>query len=201
MLKVIDNAIGEYDLRRTIQQLRYYQPTMDLYDNPFESKLQLPKELHKEFPFLVVLDQLLNNTTIAMMEVLFDTPLLREHDDYHNAFFVYRPGGYLAYHIDTAIHDNKRKVITANLYFTEGDFIFQERAITVQPGTLVAFTNDDTSYHGVRQCTNERMLVSVGYIGPSRYGMTRANKRAIFVPWPNETWTPERIEQAKERSE
>lgn len=200
MLKVIDNAIGEYDLRRTVQQLRYYQPTMDVYDNPFESKLQLPKPLHKEFPFLLILDQLLNNTTIAMMEHVLDVKLDRSIDDYHNAFFIYRPGDHLQYHVDAAIHNLRFKVVTANLYFTKAVLVFRNNPILVEPGTLVCFTNDDDAFHGVPLCNDERMLVSVGYTGPQPSAIKRTNKRAKFVPWPKEDWTIEQYELAKERS-
>lgn len=201
MLRIISNALDQYQINRTIQQLNYYRPLCDIYNNPFESKLQLPKQYHKEFPFLLVLDQLLNHTTMALMEAMFDTPIMREIDEYHNAFFIYRQGDFLRRHLDTAIHDNKRKVITANLYLTDATFVYMDINYHVDAGSLVAFINDDESYHGVHKTEKERMLVSVGYIGPNSINSNRGNKRALFTPWSYEHWTPEQYQLAKERSE
>lgn len=201
MLRIVSNALDQYQINRTIQQLNYYRPICDVYDNPFESKLQLPKQYHKEFPFCLILDQLLCSTTMALMEAMLDLPIMREIDEYHNAFFIYRQGDFLQNHLDTAIHDNKRKVITANLYLTEGQFIYQDAQYSHDPGTLIAFVNDDNSYHGVSPTEKERMLVSVGYIGPNSINSNRGNKRALFQPWLYEAWNDAKWQLAKERSE
>lgn len=174
---------------------------MDVYDNPFESKLQLKKGNHYSYPFEAVIDQLQNDTTIALVESLLDETLLREVDNYHTAFFIYRPGDYLQPHVDCAIHDLKYKVATANLYFTEATLWFRNNPIQCSPGTLVCFTNDDDSVHGVRPTNQVRMLLSVGYIGPKPSSIHRSNKRARFLPWPHEEWTEQQWALAKERSE
>lgn len=201
MLKVIPNALSPYLINRTIQQLEYYRPLMDVYDNPFESKLQLPKHIHEEYPFVDVLNHLLSDTTMALVSELLHHPLDRTVDDYHSAFFIYRQGDYLQYHLDAALHNLRFKVVTANLYFTSAEFVYQHSNVAIEPGMLVCFDNEDDAYHGVPITQKERMLVTVGYTGPKPPTILRTNKRAKFVPYPNETWPEDYWEAARVRAE
>lgn len=177
----------------------------DEYNNRFESKLQLPKWMHDEHPYAPLMSMV--RFCEPFLEQFFDMELEAPDHDYWDAIFMYRPGDYLQYHLDSSIHDGWRKLVTCNLYLTNcrgGEFQIRDNVIRVEHGTLVAFTNEDDAYHGVWPIKEDnRVMITMGFGRPAstaRPNMTRTNDRAEFVPYPNERWTNEQYKEAEERA-
>jgi hypothetical protein len=181
--------------QRSIRSMSSYQ--LSEYRHPFEPKLQVRKELHSSYPLKDILERLRTAGAICFFSELFCLPSLIP-SDYFTAFYIYRENDFLQTHIDAAINDGLRKVVTANLYLTDcegGELIIGERTIPVKANTLVLFSNHDESYHGVNLVTGgRRVMLTAGYCLPAsdfpRPGFTRMNRKAWFVPSPGAKWTP-----------
>lgn len=216
---VLYDVLPNYMLEELEYDLKHWttHEDWDVYDNVFESKLQLKKR----FYYRPAIDQIMEHTlqngvVLGLLQNHFQLPDLEcpnwFQNDYHTALFKYRPGDRLHMHLDCAIHEGWRKALTANLYLSDcsgGELVLldpatgKHRLIRSQTGTLVVFANTDNSFHAVLPvASGERLVLTYGYVVPESTlipDMLRTNTRAIFVPQPGVPWTPEMSKTQKDR--
>lgn len=185
-------------------------PEFDEYTHRFEPKLMLKKKHYGTRPLLHALDFLRSPETVQFFSTVFDLHGIRPARNYFTALYVYRPGDYLQTHIDAAINEGERKVLTANLYLSDedcegGELRIGEHLFPARENTLVVFVNHDGSTHGVERVQRGRRIVlTAGYSLPVDdcpvFNFTRDNTKAWFVPGPGEKWGPEDFEARDERA-
>lgn len=188
----------------------YYQPPVidlsdcDRYDNLFEQKWQV-RDLTLEMQ--LTLSLMTTAPAIQMYQHVFNLPhLSADPTGYFTACFVYSKDDYLQWHVDTAIHQQRRKAVVLLLYLSEcsgGNLLVKDHMLHPTIGTLVAFRNDDDAYHQVLPViAGSRLVLTTGLVlddARPLTGMERLNERAAFAPHPSEQWTPEQYALAEQR--
>jgi len=182
----------------------------DWYDNPFERKIGIPKQYHGDVWAREVIEwiKIFTPRPFGQIASRFDPC-----DDYFTGFFIYRHGDYLRRHLDSVIHDDWRKAVVVLLYLSDlseddgGELELFGLKIQPQFNTMVMFLNTDDAYHEALPLKgpwyHQRLLYTTALVVPSSVsvnGQHRDNTRALFVPRPDEQWTPELQKLALERS-
>lgn len=212
---VLTNTVPKYMLQAFYNDLEWYSvldpaSLWDVYDNVFESKLQLKKDHVSSLQSVqeIMHTVFFNKTVRAMLKFHFQLPNIElAEDDYFTALFKYRSGDFLQYHLDTGVHNQSRKVLTANLYLSDcegGELVVKGTYHRVSVGTLVVFANTFDSYHAVKPVlSQERLVLTYGYVLPLETPVSpdliHDNTRAIFLPEPGQVFTQEQLQESTRR--
>lgn len=184
----------------------------DEYRHKFEPKLMVKKGYYwSQADLAPLLERLVSMSLREVLRESFMIPAGRMAlyaSNYFTAFYVYRPGDYLQNHIDAAVHDGQRKVITINFYLSDcegGDLIVGGQRLAVKENYLVAFANHDNSFHAVSPVTaGRRIMVTTGLCLPANLfplaNYTRMNRKAWFVPADGQVWGEDDFRLRDERA-
>jgi hypothetical protein len=182
----------------------------DEYTHRFEPKLMVKKRHYAEQPLAALLCNLRSYRLCDWLAELFRVPVpgMFPASDYFTAFYVYRPGDYLQSHLDAAVHEQERKIVTVNLYLSDcvgGELRVGRQIFPSQANTIVAFLNTDNSCHGVEPVkSGKRIMVTTAFSVPAEFfprpRFQKMNQKAYFVPGPGEVWGEQEYKARDERA-
>lgn len=150
------------------------------YNNPFEQKdfLQNKTDIQDKPALSWCLDELLDTTRIASQ--LLDLPIAYPEWRHYGGLFQYKPGDYLAPHVDAGVHPKygNHKLATIVLYLTpailsfwQGDCctqddpeVWSEQPVPVRAGEAILFPNHDWAWHSVPVVQSTRVCLTLGYM-------------------------------------
>lgn len=202
-LLTIPHALLAQDIKAAADYMLGLHPDdVDEYTHPFEPKLQVKKARHRDTPLESLIEFMRCNALTQLLNGSMDVPwqeVPAAGSEYFTAAYIYREEDYLQTHLDCAIHDGERKVITANLYLTDadgGELDIRGHTVAPEANTLVAFVNDDDSWHAVRRIKRGlRLMITTGYVLPADMfpmaGFNATYEKAWFGPGPGEQWGDE----------
>ena len=151
-----------------------------IFKNNSSCKKESNSREHFPFPFSELLDILECKSFLLMLEKHFKTPpLYIDKNLYGGGLNIYEPGQHLASHIDFNFNSliMMYRCINLLVYFNElksdhigGDFQlynqsgFVEKSIRPQAGTVLAFTTNNRTRHGVNKTAGYyRKSLSIWY--------------------------------------
>lgn len=211
----------EIDLDRALEEVN--QLPLQRYYNPFERKSFLASKADMlDSPSLCYcLDELRGSIKVASQ--LLNLPLYVVDWQHYGGLFVYRPGDYLAPHVDAGIHPRTgaRKLATVVLYLTDATLSFWqgdsclentpevwlEQSVGLRAGDAIVFANHDSDWHSVPvvHSPEPRVCMTLSYMaypGFKHSHYTNPRTRAYFAKRHGVPDTPEiaalRIARASE---